>query len=163
MGLVCPLVVLLLHCQSILWVKVRSPDGLNVTPLIMKSLIDVIASQDHTIKSATSAYVDDILINANLVPALRIQQHFLNYILVSKDPVRLRDKPEYLTCKSGKRMALSDGKRKSISVNPWWINPSTRIFSLRETCGSLPCMWVAQSGSCIYQAPGNCSIKELGW
>ena len=38
--------------------------GLNVAPLIMKSVIDAIVSQDHTIKSATSAYVDDILMKA---------------------------------------------------------------------------------------------------
>ena len=32
-------------------------------PLIMKSVIDAIVSQDHMIKSTTSVYVDDILIN----------------------------------------------------------------------------------------------------
>ena len=61
--------------------------GLNVAPLIMKSVIDAVMSQDHTIKSATSAYVDDILINENCVPTSRVQQHFLDYGLVSKDPV----------------------------------------------------------------------------
>ena len=70
---------------------IRLGFGLNVAPLIMKSVIDAIISQDHMIKSATSVYVDDILINENLVPASRIQQHFLDYGLVSKDPVRLRD------------------------------------------------------------------------
>ena len=54
----------------------------------MKSVIDAIVSQDHTIKSATSAYVDDILINENRVPVLHVQQHFLDYGLISKD---LRD------------------------------------------------------------------------
>ena len=65
--------------------------GLNVVLLILKSVIDTIVSQDHTIKSATSAYVDDILINENRVPVSYVQQHFLDYGLVSKDPVRLRD------------------------------------------------------------------------
>ena len=50
--------------------------GLNVAPLIMKSVIDAIVSQDHTIKSSTSAYVDDILIKENRVPVLHVQQHF---------------------------------------------------------------------------------------
>ena len=49
--------------------------GLNVVPLIMKSVIDAIISQDHTIKSAKSEYVDDILINEILVPASCIQQY----------------------------------------------------------------------------------------
>ena len=52
-----------------------------MAPLIMKSVIDAIVSQDHTIKSATSAYVDDILFNENRVPASRAQ-HFLDYGLV---------------------------------------------------------------------------------
>ena len=59
--------------------------GLNVAPL-MKSVIDAIVSQHHTIKSSTSAYVD-ILINENRVPVSHVQQHFLDYSLVSKDPV----------------------------------------------------------------------------
>ena len=57
----------------------------------MKSVIDAIVSQDHTIKSATQACVDDIFINESLVPASRVQQRFWNYGLVAKDPVRLRD------------------------------------------------------------------------
>ena len=61
--------------------------GLNVVPLIMKFFIDAIVSQDYTIKSATSAYVDDIFINESLVPASHIQQYILDYGLVSKDPV----------------------------------------------------------------------------
>ena len=57
----------------------------------MKFFIDAIVSQDYTIKSATSAYVDDIFINESLVPASHIQQYILDYGLVSKDPVWLRD------------------------------------------------------------------------
>ena len=52
-----------------------------MAPLITKSIIDAIVSQDHTIKSATSAYIDDISINENRVPASRLQ-HFLDYGLV---------------------------------------------------------------------------------
>ena len=47
-----------------------------MAPLIMKSVINAIVSQDHMIKSATSTYVDDIFINESLVPASRVQQHF---------------------------------------------------------------------------------------
>ena len=54
--------------QSFLGVSVSVLHGWDLAPLIMKSVIDAIVSQDHTIKSATSAYVDDILINENRVP-----------------------------------------------------------------------------------------------
>ena len=64
-----------IHVNKVLWLfqtvifrgqrfcLTRLRFGLNVVPLIMKSVIDAIVSQDHTIKSPTSAYVDDILIN----------------------------------------------------------------------------------------------------
>ena len=65
--------------------------GLNVAPLIMKSVIDAIISQDHTLKHAVSAYVDDIFINENLVSAVHVRQHFSDFGLVCKDPVRLKD------------------------------------------------------------------------
>ena len=87
--------------------------GLNVAPLIMKSVIDAIVSQDHTIKSATSAYADDILINENLVPTSRVQHHFLDYGLVSKDPMRLRD-----GASRGKGWHSPMETRKSNSGNP---------------------------------------------
>ena len=51
--------------------------GLNVAPFIMKSVIDAIVSQDHMIKSATSANVDDILINENQVLVSHVQ-YFLD-------------------------------------------------------------------------------------
>ena len=135
--------------------------GLNVVPL-MKSVIDTIVSQEHTIKSATSAYVDDILINETLVPVSHVQ-HFLDYGLVSKDPARQRWSQSSWLKSLGKEWHSPMEVRKLNSGNPWWINPSAHIFSLRETCWSLPRMWMAQGGSCIYQAPANCSKKGLGW
>ena len=84
----------------------------------MKSVIDAIVSQDQTIKSATSAYIHDILTNETLVPASRVQQHFLDYGLVSKDPVRLRDGARVL----GLQVLEMDGTlmetRRSNSGNP---------------------------------------------
>ena len=92
--------------------------GLNVAPLIMKSVIDAVVSQDLTIKSATSVYVDHILINENRVPALRVRQHFLDYGLVSKDPVRLRDGARVLGLQVlGKRWHSSMETRKGNSGN----------------------------------------------
>ena len=137
--------------------------GLNVAPLIMKSVIDAIVSQDYTIKSATSAYVDDIFINESLVPASRIQQHFLKYGLVSKDPMRLRDGARVLGLQVWKKDGTLQQKRGS--QIPGIPDGLTRrcVFSLSgETCWSLPCMWMAQGSSCIYKVPGNCSKQRAG-
>ena len=105
-----------------------------MAPLIMKSVIDAIISQDHTIKSATLAYVDDILINENCVPVSHVQQHFLDYGLVSKDQVRLRDGARVL----GLQVWEKDGtlRWKRGSQIPEIPNRLTRrrVFSL---CGKL--------------------------
>ena len=57
----------------------------------MKSAITAIRSQDQEIKTATSAYIDDIFIDKSRVSAARVRQYFADYGLVSKDPERLRD------------------------------------------------------------------------
>ena len=117
--------------------------GLNVAPLIMKSVIDAIVFQDHTIKSATSAYVDDILINESLVPASRGQQHFLDYGLVSKDPVRQRDGVRVLGLQIWEKENTLRWKRKS--EIPEIPNGLTRrcVFSLYgKLVGHFPvCGW----------------------
>ena len=101
---------------------------------LLQHVIDAIVSQDHMIKSATSAYVDDILINENRVPASRVQQHFLDYGLVSKDLVRLRNRARVL----GLQVWEKDGtlRWKRGSQIPEIPNRLTHrsIFSL---CGKL--------------------------
>ena len=108
--------------------------GLNVVPLIMKFYIDAIISPDHTIKSATSAYVDDILINESLVPVLHVQQHFLDYGLVSKDLVRLRDRARGFGLQVWEKDSTLRWKRGSqIPEIPDGLT-CRRVFSL---CGKL--------------------------
>ena len=135
-----------IHVDEVLWLfqtvifksqhfcLTRLGFGLNVALLIMKSVIDTIVSQDHTIKSATSAYVDDILINKNRVPASHVQQHFLDHGLVSKDPVRLRDGVRVLGLQVWEKGGTLRWKRGS--QIPEIPNRLTRrhIFSL---CGKL--------------------------
>ena len=91
---------------------------LNVAQLIMKSVIDAFVSPDHTIKSASSVYIDDILINDSLVPALHVQQHFLDYGLVSKDLVRQRRSQSSWLASLGKGWHSLMETRKSNSGNP---------------------------------------------
>ena len=70
--------------------------SLKVVPLIMKSGVSVITSQDHVIKSATLAYINDIFINENLASVACVQQHFLDYSLVCKNPEWLRNETKVL-------------------------------------------------------------------
>ena len=68
----------------------------NVVPLVIKSVITTIRSQDQEIKSAMSAYVDNIFIDESIVSVAYMRQHFADYRLVCKDLERLRDRAKVL-------------------------------------------------------------------
>lgn len=80
------------------------------------------------------------------------EQHFLDYDFVSKDPVWVRDRARVLGL-----------QKDGIFQWKWGIDPSAHIFTLQETNWLLPRMWMAPGGSCIYQAPSNCSNEGLEW
>uniref|UniRef100_A0A5S6QGD9 Reverse transcriptase domain-containing protein n=1 Tax=Trichuris muris TaxID=70415 RepID=A0A5S6QGD9_TRIMR len=48
--------------------------GLNVAPLIMKTVLNSVLSQEPDVKKGTSAYIDDILVNEDAVKAYRVEQ-----------------------------------------------------------------------------------------
>ena len=123
---------------------IRLGFGLNVALLIMKSVIDAVVSVDYTVKRATWPAKDDgILINENLVPASRVQQHFLDYGLVSSDPVRLRDGVRVLGLQVWEKDGTLRRKRGSqIPEIPDGLT-SRRVFSLCGKLGHFPvCGWL---------------------
>ena len=65
--------------------------GLNVTPIIMRSIINMLMAQDETIQGATSSYIDDIFVNESACTAARVRDHLQQFGLTCKDPKRLRD------------------------------------------------------------------------
>ncbi|KFD58278.1 hypothetical protein M513_01041 [Trichuris suis] len=58
--------------------------GLNVAPLVMKTALNCVLSQDKDIKRGTSAYLDDVLVNEDVVKASRVEQHLARYGLLCK-------------------------------------------------------------------------------
>ena len=48
----------------------RTGFGLNVAPSIMQTIFDTILTKDKRIQRATSAYIDDVYVNENVVPVL---------------------------------------------------------------------------------------------
>ena len=65
--------------------------GLNVAPLVMKTILQCVLSQDSVVRAGTSAYIDDILVNENVVTAERVRQHLARYGLTSKAPEHIVD------------------------------------------------------------------------
>ena len=65
--------------------------GLNVAPIIMRSIINMVMAQDETIQRAMSSYIDDIFVNESACTVARVRDHLLQFGLTYKDPERLRD------------------------------------------------------------------------
>ena len=65
--------------------------GLNVAPLIMRAVLDCVLSQDSVVWKGTSAYVDDILVNEDVVTTSHVEQHLEKYGLTSTPHVRLAE------------------------------------------------------------------------
>ena len=65
--------------------------GLNVAPSIMRAIVEAALSKDDAVRQATSAYIDDVFINEDIVSATRVKQHLANFGLKSKEPERLQN------------------------------------------------------------------------
>ena len=59
--------------------------SLNMACLIMRSIVDAVMSQDQTVKSTMSAYINDIFINENLVSSAHVRKHLSDHIFLCKD------------------------------------------------------------------------------
>uniref|UniRef100_A0A5S6Q541 RNase H domain-containing protein n=1 Tax=Trichuris muris TaxID=70415 RepID=A0A5S6Q541_TRIMR len=73
--------------------------GLNVAPLVMKTVLNCALSQNPEVKRGTSAYVDDILVNEDVIEASRVAQHLAEYGLTCKAPARVADSARVLGLK----------------------------------------------------------------
>uniref|UniRef100_A0A5S6QMY9 RNase H domain-containing protein n=1 Tax=Trichuris muris TaxID=70415 RepID=A0A5S6QMY9_TRIMR len=65
--------------------------GLNVAPLVMKTVLAFVLSQEPSVKAGTSAYVDDILVNEDVVGVDRVRQVLERYGLQCKAHERVAD------------------------------------------------------------------------
>ena len=62
--------------------------GLNVAPLVMKAVLNKVLEQDEEVRAGTSAYVDDILVNEDVVSTQKVMAHLHTYGLETKPPER---------------------------------------------------------------------------
>ena len=62
--------------------------GLNVGPSVMKAVLHRVLSMDSTVERGTSSYADDILVNEDVVPAVRVRELLGRHGLVAKEPER---------------------------------------------------------------------------
>uniref|UniRef100_A0A5S6QA39 RNase H domain-containing protein n=1 Tax=Trichuris muris TaxID=70415 RepID=A0A5S6QA39_TRIMR len=65
--------------------------GLNVAPLVMKAVLNLVLSLDESVKKGTAAYIDDILVNEDVIEARRVELHVARYGLTCKPHERVAD------------------------------------------------------------------------
>ena len=65
--------------------------GLNVAPSIMQTIVDAILTKDKRIQRATSANIDDVYVDENIVSAARVNEHLYSFGLFLNEPERLQD------------------------------------------------------------------------
>ena len=63
--------------------------GLNVAPLILKSVINAVLARDDAIRRATCPYVDDMLVNEDIAPVEKVITHLRAFGLVCKPSEKL--------------------------------------------------------------------------
>lgn len=64
--------------------------GMNSAPKIMSTVLAKVLSLDKTVSSATDHYIDDILVNEDLMNAGEVAEHLARYGLVTKPAVPIR-------------------------------------------------------------------------
>ena len=62
--------------------------GLNCAPLIMKAVVRAILEQDETVGRGVLPFVDDLLVDEDVISAERVAEHFSRYGLQCKPPQR---------------------------------------------------------------------------
>ena len=58
--------------------------GLNVTPLIMRAIVNTVLSQDRIINTATSSYINDIFMNESVCSVVCVKEYLEQFGLASK-------------------------------------------------------------------------------
>ena len=57
----------------------------------MKTVLDVVVKQDESVAKAVSSYVDDVLVNEDVMPAENVSEHLRAFGLECKEPTRAKD------------------------------------------------------------------------
>ncbi|KFD70492.1 hypothetical protein M514_00988 [Trichuris suis] len=122
--------------------------GLNVAPLIMKAVVNCVLSQDLEIHRGTSAYIDDILVNEDVVRASRVEHHLAQHGLTCKTHERVAEGARVLglwVWGEHGRFSLEKGQRSRQRAAP--AEPSIRVLFVRQASWSSPSLRLAEGGN----------------
>ena len=85
-------------------------------------VLSTVLSFDPVIKQGTSSYVDDVLVNEDVVSAGHVREHLAKFGLAAKGPERARD--------GVKLLGLSVQRILNSNYRQWGFLPHIGIFSV---------------------------------
>ena len=65
--------------------------GLNVAPSVMKTVLETISKQDKKVEDAVSFYLDDVLVNEEVLSTEAVAAHLGAYGIDCKTPARVKE------------------------------------------------------------------------
>jgi len=108
--------------------------GLNCAPKIMSSILRKVFSLDPSIEKGTDSYIDDIIVNNDIVSTKCVMDHLKRYGLETKEPESIDD-ARVLGLKVGRNTTgVLMWKRDNVIDGPSDVRTRRQIFSL---CGKL--------------------------
>ena len=131
------------------WCLTRLGFGISIAPLVMKKVLSMVLSWDQRIHSATSPYVDDILVREDVASAGEVRSHLEQHGLMCKPAERIEDGARVLGLRVwGERQRLLWRREKCDIELPSKLTRRT-IFSI---CGRLTshfpvCGWLRVAAS----------------
>ena len=136
--------------------------GLNVAPQIMKTIINAVLSQQETIKEGTSAYLDDIYVNEDVVSSSRVRSQLAKFGLICKDPERLEDGTRVLGLNIRQERGTLKWQRGTAVPEVPDVFTRRAVFSLcGKLVGHLPvCGWTHAATGTIKR---RASAVTKGW
>ena len=75
--------------DGVLYYLTRLGFGLNSAPKIMTKILSEVLAQDERVRKGTDSYIDDIIVNEDVVSAEKVISHLACYGLETKVPEKL--------------------------------------------------------------------------
>ena len=136
--------------------------GLSLGPMVMRKVLEMALKRDPKVHSATSPYVDDILVNEDIATASEVKSHLEALGLTCKPPKKVSEGARVLGIRVwGERRGLF-WKRDSQDLQPPPKLTRREVFSL---CGRLTsqvpvCGWLRVAASYLKR---RATAATSGW
>ena len=144
------------------WCLSRLGFGHSLAPMVMRKVLEMALKRDPKVHSATSPYVDDILVNENIATASEVKGHLEALGLTCKPPEKVSEGARVLGIRVwGERQGLF-WKRDNQDFQPPPKLTRREVFSL---CGRLTsqvpvCGWLRVAASYLKR---RATASTSGW